>query len=104
MDKDTRKSIEDGQKVEDWINSEGWQVVKRKLLAKLATLSSVRAIPLESRSAEAIGLDALTRAGAVEMILEWINEIEGQAVQSHYNREQMQELEKDNLIIKHYGD
>lgn len=98
LDKGTRILLREQRKVEEWVASEAWQVVKKKLLEKLVAIDSVRRLPIEQQNFDQIGRDAVTRQGAVELVLEWINDVEGIAKQSKHNRNAMEQVRNEEII------
>lgn len=98
LDKETKKVLSDGEKLQNLVNGEGWGVVKAQLLAKISAVDSVSNIDL-TRSADELVKDMMARAGAISIVLEWLKEIEGQAAQIQNNKQLLAKTE-ESFIMK----
>jgi len=98
LDKDTKKVIDDGQKMTDFVENDGWKLVKKKLFDKLITFDSISSVPKDKKSMEEIGKEAVLREAVVEIIIQWIQEIEGKVSQHKNNRKVIEEIRKESII------
>ena len=81
MDKEeleTSKINREGQMIEDFCKSEGWQWIKDRLGEVIIDLQSIRNID-NSLSPEEVVLDIKARNSAVGILLETIQKVEGRA-------------------------
>lgn len=100
LDKETRDVLAEGERWENFVSSPGWQEAKVRLLSKLAEFNSVSSIVLEARSLEDIGREVAMRNGAVEMVLQWLKDIEGQAQISKNNRESFTKQQEQQIMTR----
>ena len=101
-DAETDKVITEGERMERLIEGEDYRLVKAKLLEKILVLDRNSSIDTTGKTFEQIGQETLARAGAVSIIMEVINDIEGIATQSKATREAMS-INNNNEIISNYS-
>ena len=96
IDKETQKVYKEGEKAYYLVKSEDWQWAKKKLLRKLSNLDSVRTL----NKKEDLNQQIKVRNLAIDMILEWLDEIEGTAQQhSEQNKELLKKVEEEDYIL-----
>jgi len=96
MDEDTAKILQEGQKVADFVKSDAWFMIKAKLEAKIAILDSLSNFPRGEKNAE---VEIEKRVGAIAIVREWIDEIEGDAEQHNSNAPVLlKENDKEEII------
>lgn len=85
--KPTKKQIAEEQKIIDskvkintFVSSSEWQIVRQSLIDKIMDLQSVMNIDNDS-SPEIIVIDMRSRKIAIEILLEWLRDIEGTALE-----------------------
>ncbi len=98
LDKETTKVFEDGQKMQDFVENDGWKLVKRKLFDKLITFDSISGVPKDKKSLEEIGKEAVMREAVVDIIIQWIQEVEGTVNQHKSSRKVIEEIRADSII------
>ena len=98
VDKETDKLVAEQKKIYDFVKSDDWSLIKKKLFDKLITIDSIASVPKEGKSAESMLLEYRTREGVVSIVLEWIKDIEGTANQYLNNQELMNNIRKESLI------
>lgn len=101
LDKETQKVMSQGQKIADFVNSDSWQLIRKKLYDKLITIDSIMEIPSNMSNEQRLQEIGI-RAGAVSLILDWIKEIEGTAAQHKNNVEAFSEIRKES-IVQYFG-
>lgn len=96
--KETQKIFNEGEKIAEWVKNESWQLVKKKLYDKLITTDSIITTPTDGLTPEQILTEYQVRKGAISLILNWINEIEGRAAQHKNNIEAFKEIRQDSIV------
>lgn len=96
LDKETTETLSKQQTVSDFVQSDGWSYVRAKLIDKIMDLQSIKNI--DSSSPENAVLDLKVKNACVDILIEWLKEIEGEAAQGSYNLETMRESQKDEII------
>lgn len=79
-------------KVEEYIESGAWDIIKEKLEEKIRILDSIDSIPEDIKD---IAKEIDSRKGAISVIREWMQEIEGIAIQNKQGRDIM---EKEEIV------
>lgn len=100
LDKETRQILTDGEKIERFTESDGWKLVKQKLISKLAILNSISSVPKEMERDKLLREYEL-REGVISIILDWIRDIEGEKNKSKFNKQTFEEIKQE--IIIHYS-
>lgn len=103
LDKETQKVLDEGREVAEFVNSAAWQRVKKNLFDKLITLDSLTAIPT-SLPNEAKLVELTARAGAVSIVIQWIQEVEGVAKQHQANSDAMMATLRRESIVQFFPD
>ena len=85
MDKETAKIIAEGDTVYNYVNSQGWQKVKQIFTNKIIDLQSIKNLT-KGVTATTLAREIATREAAVDILLEIIREVEGQAEQFSGNK------------------
>lgn len=97
IDKDTTKLNQEGEETVNFISSEGWRLAKRKLLERVSNLDTIRG--LKGKTAEEKIIDIKVRGMVIDMILEWIDEIEGASeMQKEQTRKVLAEIRDEDYI------
>ncbi len=100
----TKKQIAEEQKIADtkikintFVSSSEWQVIRQTLIDKIMDLQSVMNIDNDS-SPEIIVIDMRSRKIAIEILLEWLKDIEGTALEVRSTPKVVEDLD----YIKNY--
>ena len=80
FDKETAEHMREGETLRNFVESEGWAIAKKLLLDRIHLLDSVSSIP-SNLSFEEIGKQAMFRAHAISLVMDWIDSIEGRVEQ-----------------------
>jgi hypothetical protein len=96
VDNETQKVFAEGEAVANYVNSKGWHIVKDLFAAKISDLQSIK--NLEAGTATKMMQDVKIRLAAVDILLEIIREVEGQA-QQHVANIPLMQKEKSGLEI-----
>lgn len=95
-DKETQKVYNEGEKAYYLTKTDDWDWAKKKLLQKLSNLDSVKTLKEENKD---IALEIRSRKQTIDIILEWLDEIEGVAQQHiQQNKELLEDVEKEDYI------
>lgn len=100
LDKETKQILTDGEKIEKFVESEGWKLVKQRLIKKLATLNSIDEVPKDLKSEDRLR-EYDIREGVVSIIIDWVREIEGEKNKSKFNKQIFSEI-KEELTIRYF--
>ena len=87
MDKETQEILAEGDRIEEFVKSQYWETVKKRLTDKIDTLDKLSSLPVEGD----IQAEIRIRQGAISLVEEWIAEIEGASVQHQQNRKVLTE-------------
>jgi hypothetical protein len=93
---ETRNLLTKQEKVSNFVDSSEWDLVKACLTEKLADAGSI--LGLESKDADSLFKEVAARQLAVEIIREWLTEIEGIAVQYKENKKSLNQHPEDQFI------
>lgn len=83
LDKETRDNLSEGEKWKHFVEGEMWQKAREKLVNKIMDAQSVNNVDMTD--AQKALDDIRARKATVEMMWEWIQEIEGLAEQHEFN-------------------
>jgi len=97
LDKDTQKIQQEGEKANGLMRGENWEWAKRKLLQKLSNIDNVKTLDLKKDLKQQIEV----RKMVIDMILEWISDIEGinQQHSEQSPRKLLEKVEEDDYIL-----
>lgn len=96
-DQETQKILTEGQKIEAFVSSQDWKLIKEKLFSKLITVDSIASIDSTGMNNDQFIKEVQARAGAVQLVIEWIKEIEGIAVNNRSNQELFQDIRQESI-------
>ena len=103
IDPETQKIQNMQRDVANFVNGDTWKRIKRNLLQKLSNLDSVKTIRKDESGKERTPEDILkqieVRSLVIDIILSWIDEIEGEANQGEGNKEILDKVRKEDYII-----
>jgi aspartate/glutamate racemase len=99
LDQDTNDFMDGGSIVANLVNSDGWKEVKNRLYKKLASLDSITKLVASTNTPTTLKYELEARISVIEIINEWIAEIEGEAVE-HDDLMGILEREKESEYIK----
>lgn len=97
LDKETSEALRRGMKVRDFVKSEDWAEIKRELTDKLVSLADITTLT----EADAMQLlqEIKVRKLAINLVMGWVREIEGQASQYEANGEEFRKTKEESVII-----
>lgn len=84
LDPETIENQMEGQDIADLVGHPGWGRVKSLFEAKLMDLQSV--LNIDAKDTEGVIIDIAARKSAIEILREWMNEVEGRAEQHESNK------------------
>jgi len=95
MDPETQKVFNEGEKAHYLTKGEDWNWAKRKLLQKLSNLDSVKTLKEKGNILQEVKVRQMT----INIILEWLDEIEGVAQQhAEQNKKLLEKVEEEDYI------
>lgn len=98
LDPETLKIHREGQAVADFVKSDGWGIAKRMLIEKINLTDSLSATIFDGKTSDQIALELQSRANSVQLIKEWLQEVEGTAHQHESNTPTTSQ--QDEIIVK----
>ena len=87
-DVETNKIMNEGKLVAGFVESSVWQLIRKDLTAKIEDVGSV--FGLDNMSPDKLVVEVGARQLAVQMVKEWIAEVEGKAEQYNVNVQMLQ--------------
>jgi hypothetical protein len=99
MDKETAAQLSESQRTHHFVNSEDWQWVKEKLQNKLIGIDSLALLDTKDKSPEQVGVDVLVKKEAQKQIVEWMEELEGEAESYKTKADAMKPSNDPPLIV-----
>ena len=100
LDKETAASMQRGEVLRGLTRSEGWTMVKEMLHARIKEIESITSIP-NDLSPEEAGIEMMKRMGAIEIVLGWVSEIEGEVEQFHEQAAVLAQVHAENVITRY---
>ena len=97
IDAETSQVINEGEKVQSFVESEDWQKIKKELVARLIDTDSVGNI--EAKDPQQVVIEMSAKQMAIDIVLGWVREIEGQAEQSREQNQEFLKRSRDNEYI-----
>jgi hypothetical protein len=94
----TSKILNKAEQLAFLVQSPGWKVAKRMLLEQLIALDSVSTIVREGKTPEQLMNELTSRTSVVEIMYEWLAEIEGGAIEAGHLAEAFARERKDQII------
>lgn len=90
MDKETQEIYQEGEAVSEFIKTRAWGLVKSRLENKIADLDSVRNVA--GKTPEEIAQDVLARQAAVEILKEFLIEVDGMVEAHKMNKDLTEDI------------
>ena len=97
LDKETQDIMKQSQQIADFVHSDDWKVVKATLFSELGKVNSLTNIPMILKGQELTN-EVEVRRLAVQMIMQWISDVEGTADNNENLKRSLLETEKDVII------
>jgi Mor family transcriptional regulator len=96
-DQETAKVLAKGSKLRDFVKSESWVDVKSQLTEKLVELADITT--LSDVDPTQILQEIKTRKLAINLVMGWVREIEGQANQHEANEQAFRTIKEESVTI-----
>ena len=96
--KETQKILQEGEELYQLVRGEGWAAAKRKLVDRLRDAGSIFSITETDPQAAFQKLAA--QQIAVELVMGWLEDVEGSAADWKNNQEQYNDLLRDDPIVE----
>lgn len=94
IDPQTQKVLKDGEILANLVDSDGWKMAKKRLCDSLLTVMDIMTLEKKDDIVQEIGARQL----AVQLVMNWISEIEGTANQHTSNVELLKTMLKEDYI------
>ena len=98
LEQDTQKILSEGEKLSNFVESDAWKLIRKKLFDKLITIDSIAGVPKDKKTNEEIIFEIKLREGVVSLILQWIREIEGSAKKYKFDSKMFEDIRRDSII------
>jgi len=98
-DKETQRVHEEGEKAHYLTQNEDWKWAKKKLLQRVSNLDSVKTLKIGK--GEDTVLDIKVRKLVIDMVVDWLDDIEGIAQQHREqgpNRRELKKVQEEDYI------
>lgn len=92
VDSETLKIITEGEKLENFVKSDNWVMVRQKLSDKIAELQSILNVP--DGTPEEVMIQIAARQVAIHILLDWLKDVESTAEQNAANKQMAFETEE----------
>jgi len=83
MDKAQTAHLKKNKELYEFVYSDGWKHVRGELVAKVDDLQSI--LNVKEGTPEEVKMDIAVRMATIEILTEWLDNVEGQAVQYEQN-------------------
>ena len=97
-DKETSDVLSDGDKLLDLVKSEGWGIAKRRLHESVLAINNI--LTISGKDPANIAIELSARQVAIQTILDWINDIEGSAAQHKGHKEQLENIQHSDFMLR----
>lgn len=97
LDKETGKLLERGTKLKEFVKSDAWGEIKTELTNKLVMLADIMA--LEDQDPMAMLQEIKVRKLAINLVIGWVREIEGQVSQHEANEKAFKLIKEESVMI-----
>lgn len=74
-----QKILEEGDKMYSLAESNNWKLARKKLIDIIIENTSIDSINMENRQVLDVGIDALAKKIAINIVTQWMNSVEGDA-------------------------
>ena len=103
LDQETDKVLSEGEKVMNFVNSDGWRWAKDRILDLVADVQNIGNIDA-SVSSDVLLREVQAKQLAVDMVKRWLEEVEGRANQHKSQDQGLANSKEEEEIIKQYGE
>lgn len=97
IDKATEKVLNDSEKLQELIKSDGWAIARKMLWTRITSLSDV--LSLDSSDPQKLAFDIAVRQKLVQELIGWFKEVEGTAKQGMDNKELMLKYREEEYTV-----
>jgi hypothetical protein len=101
VDIETAEALREGDAVKNYIESEGWKIVKGMILERIRVLDSISALPTDLSPEDTIR-QLMLRSGVIDFANGLIEDVEARADQ-HRQQEEMSGIIIKEEIVRRYS-
>lgn len=100
LDTETVEQVQEDEELALFLQGKGWQIAKAKLMQRLLDAASILGLKLEGESCKTCGqfVEVKARERAVEMVINWLDEIQGTAQGIKSAQEELKEAGAQEFI------
>lgn len=98
LDKETGEVMTRGTKLKEMVRSEAWADAKSELTNRLVSLADLTTI--DDQDALKLLQEIKVRKLAINLVMGWVREIEGQANQYEANEEAFRAIKEESVILQ----
>lgn len=99
VDHETAKVVSQSQEIKDMVAMPGWRQARRRLFERMVELDSIDAMLLD-RDPKDVMLDILSRKTVIQLMRNWVMEIEGEAATVDHTVKSFADERRDDVIIE----
>lgn len=101
LDQETTQVLTDGEALKKMVETEGWQIAKRRLGDKMSEFVSLTTLELQGRNAEEVVAEISNRLAVKDIIYSWISDIQGEVEKFESNKTLFKDDNSDGLVSRH---
>lgn len=98
VDKETQEVLKEGEKTSDFAKSESWKHVKNILEDRLQNFLIMDDQDLDKKREDEIGKEFKARKFAVDIIKDWIKEVDGSIDAHQANLDALKDKDEENYL------
>ena len=92
----TRKVLKEGELLKMLVTHDGWPIVRRKFSELVLALGDVFSI--KDQDPQKVFQQIAARQIAIELVMNWIGEVEGRAKQHEFSAKAYEDMRKDAIV------
>jgi hypothetical protein len=104
LDSATKIVLSDGEKIEALVRSDAWALVKQKLNERIVQIGNIMTLGRDEQGKPTNVENLIAELGArqmvVEIILDWLRDVEGTAEQHRSHHDQMAEVMGESHLYR----
>jgi hypothetical protein len=93
-DAETRIVYDEGEHISSLVSSEGWKLAKRALSSRILEIGNILSISKTENAVQELG----ARQIAIQLVLDWLRDIEGAANQHKSNKDIYADLQREEYV------
>lgn len=95
--KEVNKALADGEKINHLVQSDGWGLVKKKLIDEVMGLNDI--LTITEKDPQKLIMEIGARQIAIKTLLDWLRDVEGDAMKYKNNSEIFRKHVEEEYVI-----